>query len=202
MRRLAFLALLLGLAAVPPLCAQAAEKPPQSSGESGAGRIKAWEWANFLVLAAGLGYLAGKNGRPFFTARSAKIVQDMAEAGQLRKQAEARAAEMERRLAGIQSDIAALREESRKQALAEAERIAQQTVVETAKIHAQAEQDIALAAKAARAELKRHSAELAVALAERLIRARMTTATQDELVREFVRGLDSPAPEPVPLRNP
>jgi F-type H+-transporting ATPase subunit b len=126
----------------------------------------------------------------------------MAEAGQLRKQAEARAAEMERRLAGIQSDIAALREESRKQALAEAERIAQQTVVETAKIHAQAEQDIALAAKAARAELKRHSAELAVALAERLIRARMTTATQDELVREFVRGLDSPAPEPVPLRNP
>ena len=195
MRRLAFLALLLGLAAVPPLCAQ-------SSGESGEGRIKAWEWANFLVLAAGLGYLAGKNGRPFFTARSAKIVQDMAEAGQLRTQAEARAAEMERRLAGIQSDIAALREESRKQALAEAERIAQQTVVETAKIHAQAEQDIALAAKAARAELKRHSAELAVALAERLIRARMTTATQDELVREFVRGLDSPAPEPVPLRNP
>ena len=59
-----------------------------------------------------------------------------------------------------------------------------------------------MAAKAARAELKRHSAELAVALAERLIRARMTTATQDELVREFVRGLDSPAPEPVPLRNP
>jgi len=41
-----------------------------------------------------------------------------------------------------------------------------------------------------------------VALAERLIRARMTTAAQDELVREFVRGLDSPAPGPVPLRNP
>jgi F-type H+-transporting ATPase subunit b len=195
MRRLAFLVLLLGLAAVPPLCAQ-------SSGEGGEGHVKAWEWANFLVLAAGLGYLAGKNGRPFFAARSAKIVQDMAEAGQLRQQAEARAAEMERRLAGIESDIAALREESRKQALAEAERIAQQTVVETAKIQAQAEQDIALAAKAARAELKRHSAELAVALAERLIRARMTAATQDELVREFVRGLDSPAPEPVPLRNP
>jgi F-type H+-transporting ATPase subunit b len=202
MRPLSFLALLLGLAAVPPFRAQAADKPAQQSGESGEGRLKAWEWANFLILAGGLGYLAGKNGRPFFAARSAKIFQDMAEAGQLRKQAEQRAAEMERRLAGIETDIAALREESRKQALAEAERIAQETAVERAKIQAQAEQDIALAGKAARAELKRHSAELAVALAERLIRARMTAATQDELVSEFVRGLDSPATEPVPLRNP
>jgi F-type H+-transporting ATPase subunit b len=118
------------------------------------------------------------------------------EAGELRKQSEERAAEMERRLAGIESDIAALREESVKEARAEAERMVQRTAVEAGKIQAQAEQDIASATKAARAELKRHSAELAVELAERLIRARMTPAAQDELVRAFMRDLDGPSSGP------
>jgi F-type H+-transporting ATPase subunit b len=185
MKRAGLLVVLLGLAAVG---VQGAEK---SSG--GEGHLKAWEWVNFLILAGGLGYLAGKHGGPFFAARSGKILKDIAEAGELRQRAEARTAEVERRLAGLESDIAALREESRNQALAEAERIARQTAVEAGKIQAQAEQDIASAVKAARTELKRHSAELAVALAERLIRARMTPAAQDELVREFVRGLDRPS---------
>ena len=35
--------------------------------------------------------------------------------------------------------------------------------------------------------------DAAVDLAERLIRARMTPAAQDELVREFVRDLDRPS---------
>ena len=189
MRRFGLLVLIFGLAAV---CAQGAEK---SSGGGEEGNLKIWEWANFLILAGGLGYLAGKNGGPFFAARSTKIRKEIVEAGELRKQAEARAAEVDRRLAGIESDMAVLREESRKEAQAEDRRIARQTAAEAAKIHAQAEQDIASAAKAARAELKRHSAELAVALAERLIRARMTPAAQDELVRGFVRDLDRPSSE-------
>jgi len=181
MKRLGLLILLLGCASVPATCAE-------SSG--GEGNLKAWEWANFLILAGGLGYLAGKNGGPFFAARSGKIRQDIEEAGELRKQAEQRAAEMETRLAGIESHIAAMREESGKAAREEAALIAQQTAVEVSRIQAQAEQDIATATKAARAELKRHSAELAVDLAERMIRARMTPAAQDELVKEFMRGLD------------
>jgi len=198
MRRLGLLVLLLGLGAAPAVCAQAEQKAAESSGAGGERNLKAWEWANFLILAAGLGYLAGKNGGPFFAARSTKIRQDIVEAGELRKQSEERVAEVERRLAGIQSDIEALREESRNQARAEAERIARQTAAEVARIQAQAEQDIALAAKAARTELKRHAAELAVALAERLIRARMTSAAEDELVREFVSGLDRPSSEARP----
>lgn len=185
MKRLSLLILLLGWAVLPATSAE-------SSG-GGEGNLKAWEWANFLILAGGLGYLAGKNGGPFFAARSKKIGQDIVEAGELRKQAEERAAEIESRLAGIESLIAAMREESAKEARAEAELIAKQTAAEVSRIQAQAEQDIATATKAARAELKRHSAELAVALAERIIRARMTPAAQDELVREFMRGLDHPS---------
>jgi F-type H+-transporting ATPase subunit b len=192
MKRLIYPVLLLGLAAFPALRAQASAETAASS-EKGEGSLKGWEWANFVILAAGLGYLAGKRGGPFFSARSRQISKDIADAAELRKQAEERAAEVERRLAGIESCIAALREEAQNEARADAERIARETAVEVGKIQAQAELDIAAAAKAARADLKRHSAELAVDLAERLIRERMTPDAQDELVREFIRHLEDPA---------
>ena len=67
--------------------------------------------------------------------------------------------------------------------------MAQHTAAEIAKIQAHAEQEIASAGKAARMELKRYSAELAIDLAEQKIRARMTPETQDALVRGFVRDL-------------
>jgi F-type H+-transporting ATPase subunit b len=106
-----------------------------------------------------------------------------------RRQAEARAADVERRLANMEADIAALRGEGERDARAEAERMERHTAAEIAKIQAHAEQEIASAGKAARMELKRHAAELAVALAEQKVRARMTPDTQDALVKGFVRNL-------------
>jgi F0F1-type ATP synthase membrane subunit b/b' len=52
-----------------------------------------------------------------------------------------------------------------------------------------------LTAVAARAELKRYSAELAIGLAERKIRARMNAATQDALIGSFAENLDRSGPE-------
>ena len=165
----------------------------EKKAAAGEGGLKGWEWANFLVLAGGLGYLAGKHGGPFFAARSRGIAKDIIEAGDFLKRSDLKAAEVERRLAGVQADIAALREEGRAEAEAEAERIARMTEVEMAKLQAGAEMEIASAAKVARTELKQYAAGLAVMLAERKIRERMTDSTRDELVEEFVRDL--PAPE-------
>ena len=39
--------------------------------EGGEGGLQGWKWANFVLLAAGIGYLVGKNAGPFFSARSA-----------------------------------------------------------------------------------------------------------------------------------
>jgi F-type H+-transporting ATPase subunit b len=181
MRRLAFLVLLV--------CFTATVQAAEASGEGEHGNLQIWKWANFLVLAGGLGYLIGKHAGPFFAARSTKIRKDMSEAGQQLKDAEAHAAAMERRLAGLESEIAALRDGSHNQAQAETARIQQDTTVEMAKIQAHAEQEIAAAGKAARMELKRYAAELAVGLAEQKIRARMTPDEQDALARGFVRDL-------------
>jgi F-type H+-transporting ATPase subunit b len=174
---------------------------PAKHGEAGGhggggehGGMEGWKWANFAILAIGLGYLINKNAGPFFAARSQQIRQDMVESQEARRQAEARAAEVDRRLASLDTEIAALRAESQREIQAEAERLSRHTAAEIAKIKAHAEQEIVSAGKAARTELKRYSAELAIGLAEQRLRARITPDIQQALVRGFVRDLDPSAP--------
>ncbi|MDR3700054.1 MAG: hypothetical protein P4L56_10495 [Candidatus Sulfopaludibacter sp.] len=167
----------------------AKEKP--SEGEHGS--LELWKLANFLLLAGGLGYLIKKNAGPFFDARNRKIQQDMLDAKALRLEAEKRAADVDRRLANLEAEIAALRSESQAEAKAETERSMKHTAGEIAKIQAHAEREIVAAGKAARMDLKRYAAELAVQLAEQKIAARMTGEAQDNLVRGFVHDLKHPA---------
>jgi len=153
----------------------------------------ALKWANFLLLAGGLGYLIGKNAGPFFATRTREIREQIILAEEARKNAEQRVAEVDRRLASLDSEIAALRAESQKEAASEAERMRRETVADIAKIRAHAEQEIAAAGKGARVELKRYAAELAIGLAEQKLRVRVTAETQEALVRGFVRDLDNPS---------
>jgi F0F1-type ATP synthase membrane subunit b/b' len=153
------------------------------------GGLEIWKWANFLVLAGGLGYLIGKNAGPFFATRSATIRKDLEESLRQSKDAEARVAETNRRLATLESEIAAVRAESDRDLQLGTERLARQTAEEFARIQAHAEQEIAIAGKDAHMQLKRYSAELAIGLAEQKVRARMNTATDEALVEGFVRDL-------------
>jgi F-type H+-transporting ATPase subunit b len=201
MKRGRFLLLIAAAAFAPVVIAQepakAAESPIEHASEPPAegehGKLELWKWANFAVLVGGLGYLVAKNAGPFFDGRSQQIRKDMVEAQEARRQAEARAADVDRRLASLDNEIAALRAESQKEAQSETERLARHTAAEIAKLQAHAEQEIAAAGKAARMELKRFSAQLAIQLAEQRIRARMTPETQEALVRGFARDLEPPA---------
>ena len=195
MRLLSVLVLVAGIAAAqeqPP-----AGEPPHTPGaatEHGTGEHKQgpsdlWKWANFALLAGALGYMIGKNAGPFFESRTQQIKRDMLESAAARKAAESRVAEVEQRLANLESEIAALRAESQKELTGEAERMSQQIAAEIAKVQTHSEQEIVAAGKAARMELKRYSAHLAVSLAEEKIRNRMTPGTQAELVQSFVHNL-------------
>ena len=175
---------------VPSAHAQTAEQRAAESPSQGEhGEMEVWKWANFLLLAGAIGYYAGKKGGPFFAARTRKIRKELVEADEERTSAEARVAEVERRMANLEAEVAALRSEAQKEEQAETNRFAQQTAAEIAKVQAHAEQEIVAAGKAARLELKRHAADLAIGLAAEKIRARMTPETQDALVRGFVRHL-------------
>ena len=153
-----------------------------------------WAWANFAILAGALGYLIVKKGGPWFQSRSLAIRKGIAEAEEIRRNAEARAAEVDRRLAGLQTEIDSLRTNAHREQSAEAERIRQQAAADLARIQGHAAREIESAGKTARLELKRYAAQLAVDLAEQKIRRQMTPEVQAALIERFGRDLDrSPA---------
>jgi F-type H+-transporting ATPase subunit b len=148
-----------------------------------------WKWANFAILAGVLGYLISKKAGGFFRERTAEIQRGIQEAAQLRRDAEARAAEIEVRIGNLQAEINSLRSSARSEMDAENSRLRAETEQALQKVQSHAEQEIASAAKNARQELAAHSAQLALELAEQRIRAGITPAVQDQLVQDFVGSL-------------
>jgi F-type H+-transporting ATPase subunit b len=176
--------------------ATTAQEHAQAAAEHGEGHEEApmpneiwWKLANFAVLAGGLGYLASKYGGPYFRERAAQIRSGIAEAAQVRADAEARAAEIERRVANLSGEVESLRARSKEEIAAEGARVQAETEAQIAKIQARAEMEIASAGKNASQELKAYSAQLALQLAERQIRQQLTPETQDDLASAFIDGL-------------
>ncbi|HXI41972.1 MAG TPA: hypothetical protein VNH83_18455 [Bryobacteraceae bacterium] len=149
-----------------------------------------WAWANFAILAGALGYLIVKKGGPWFAERSHTIRKGIAEAEEIRRGAEASAAEVDRRLAGLQTEIQNLRANAQREEAAEGERIRQQTATDLARIQEHAAREIEAAGKSARLDLKRYAAQLAIDLAEQKIRRQMTPEVQVALIERFGRDLD------------
>jgi F-type H+-transporting ATPase subunit b len=206
MKRLALWILTIGLTAAAPASFAQEPKPAEDAQpresrvertenkmEEEEAKLVLWKWANFVVLAGAIVYLAAKHGGPFFAARSMEIRKEMTEAGAVRKDAEERAAAVDRRLANLSADVAPLLAESIEERRAEAEELRRFREVERARILATAQHEIESAQKAARLELRRYAASLAVESAERKIRARMTGEVQNMLVGGFVRDLESPS---------
>lgn len=151
-----------------------------------------WAWANFAMLAGVLGYLAAKKGGPFFAERAQSIRKGIADAEEIRKSAEARAAEVDRKLAGMAAEIESLRAEAGRERAKQAERLREQTAAELARIEEHAGREIESAGKSARIELKRYAGQLALDLAEQKIRRQMTPEVQAVLVENFARDLERP----------
>jgi hypothetical protein len=82
-----------------------------------------WKWANFAILAVGLGYLIGKNVPPLFRKQSDEIQSALAEAAKIKQEATAYAASVEARLANLQREIEQLRKTAHAEMTAESERV-------------------------------------------------------------------------------
>ncbi|MBV6431844.1 MAG: ATP synthase subunit b [Bryobacteraceae bacterium] len=148
-----------------------------------------WKWANFAVLAGGLGYLISKHAPAYFESRNKEIRGGLQEARKLREESEARVADIERRVARLGADMDAMRETAKQEAAAEAERLRAETEKILAKVQANAEYEIAAATKFARQELKVYSADLAIQLAAARLRDQLSPAAQDKLVTDFTGQL-------------
>jgi len=153
-----------------------------------------WKWANFAILAAGLGYLVAKTMPPLFRARTSEIQKGIAEARAVKEDADKRAAQVEAKIRSLGADIEKYRTESKAEMQQEGERIGKETAAQIARLEAQARQEIESAGKTAQRDLKSYAAKLALELAEQRLRARLDGNAEAGLVNGFVRDLERLGP--------
>jgi F-type H+-transporting ATPase subunit b len=142
---------------------------------------------NFAVIFFAIGGLLRKMLPGYFNGRTATIQKGIEEARKMSEDARRRLADVEGRLSRLDIEIAGMRKEADENAKAEEQRLLAAGEEERRRIVISAEQEIEMAANAARRELKTYVAELAVQLAEKKIR--VTKDTDEALVRAFTAQL-------------
>ncbi|MGD1071729.1 MAG: hypothetical protein ABSB15_16470 [Bryobacteraceae bacterium] len=172
-----------------PICAGTLLIAVPLMAEEGGGKPELspiWDWANFIILAAVLGYLIAKNIGPLLVSRSRQIYEGLAAGEKAKADADARAAAVQAKLADLGQVIAQMKASSKEERDREAERIRRETDAEFARVRQHAQQEIESAGKLARLEVQRYAAKLAIDLAEQKVRARMSAQTQTELLNNFI----------------
>ncbi len=162
----------------------------QSSG-SEADTTSGWifRWINFVLLVALLVYGFSK-AAPKFRKNSEEISRKIAEGARAREAAEQQRREVRTKLAGIETEVAAMREDAKRGAEAEAERIRALAKSEAEMIERATRAEIAAAERASRLELRSTAARLAVERAEQLLRAQLTASDDSTLFHTFVAELE------------
>ncbi len=150
-----------------------------------------WKWANFAILAVGVGYAVAKFLPPLFRSRTAEIQKGISEAQQIKRDAEKRAADVDARLKSLGAEIEKFRTQARSEMEQEAARIREETARQIAKMRQQAQAEIETAGKVVSRELQAYAARLSLDLAEQRIRARLNPTAEKALVDGFVADLEA-----------
>lgn len=142
---------------------------------------------NFLILFAIFCVGLRKVLPGLFKSRTEAIQKRLEESRKTTEEARRRLAEVEGRLSRLDTEIAQMRSEAEASAQAEEQRVLVAVEEERRRIVQSTEQEIAMAANAARRELKAFAAELAIDLAEKKIQ--IGQSADQALVREFAAQL-------------
>ena len=142
---------------------------------------------NFLIIFVFMWMVMRKTLPGIFRNRTNSIQKRVEEARKTSEDARRRLSDVEGRLSRLDTEIAQMRSEAETAAKAEEERMMAAAEEERRRIVQSAEQEIAMAANAARRELKAYAADLAVDLAEKKIQ--VSQAADQVLVREFTTQL-------------
>lgn len=199
-QRLSVLAVVLVLVSIPVY----AQHPPQNHAASetettpGAaeeaealeGRRFVWKWANFLVLAGGLGYFAVKKLGPAAAAKRQEILEGIQAGEKARAQAEAVGAELKAKLDHLEVEISELKMHAYEDIKREVKRIDEETLALVQKAQLQTEAEVERMKKAAIDELHAYAATLVIDRAEEQLAQRMNGTAQTGLVREFIERID------------
>jgi F-type H+-transporting ATPase subunit b len=147
----------------------------------------AFQLVNFVLLAAGIGFVAIKVIPQWLRDRGTTIQKNLVGARTATEEARARLSTVEERLSRLDSEIAAMRTQAEQDAGKEERRIKATVEEEKARILAAAVQEISAATMHAQKQLQQHAAELAI---EQAARKLVVSAETDRLlVQGFAQRL-------------
>jgi F-type H+-transporting ATPase subunit b len=182
-------ALMVAPVSVHPAFAQEKSEAAESQSSDEKPGLEIWKWVNFAILAGILGWMISKNMGPVLAQRSAEIQEGLKAGERAKAEADARAAAVQGKLAGLETAIAQMKVQAKEERERETARIRRDTELELTRIKQQAEMEIASAEKTARLSIRRDAAKYAIELAERKVRDRMSPEMQGSLLNNFVGAL-------------
>jgi F-type H+-transporting ATPase subunit b len=162
---------------------------PQAALAAGDGHYW-WEVGNLVFLLAVLVYFARKPILAYLSERRGGIVKDLESSEQLLESAEARLAEWEAKAAGLDAEFEAIKETTRKAALAQKEAILADARVSAERIRESASAVVERELLTAREELRVEAADMAVSMAASILREQVADPDQARLVDEFITRIE------------
>ena len=145
---------------------------------------------NFVLLFAVLFVLLRKPVRTYFDVRRNAIRVELQEAAALKKEAETRYAQWQRRLNDLQDELDAIRRTARERADAERESLLADARKSAERIRQDAAAAVDQEVRRARARLHGEASELAVELAAGILREQVTEGDRDRLLDEFIGRIE------------
>jgi F-type H+-transporting ATPase subunit b len=174
--------------------------PAWASSDAGGGSFLGlstltWQVLNFLLLVTVL-FVAGRGPvLSYLASRRAEIQGDLSASKELLAQAEAKLSEWQERTGRLESELAQIRDTSRRLAEQERNEILAQAHASAERIRSDATAAVEQELRRARAELSAEASELAVELAGTILREQVGSDDQQRLFDEFLQRIgDAPRP--------
>ncbi|MBI1912514.1 MAG: hypothetical protein HYS21_11010 [Deltaproteobacteria bacterium] len=170
-----------------PLLPAIAGAAPEGGEHGGSGTT--WKIINFVILAVGVYLVWTKAIKGLLDKRSADIKQAIDQAKEAKDIADRKASEYNAKLNVLESRIAEIQNELRLEGEAEKQRIMQEAQASSLKIKEQAKLAAEQEIKKARLEIRREVAEIAVGMAEEILRKELKPEDQEKLVKGYLNNL-------------
>jgi F-type H+-transporting ATPase subunit b len=142
---------------------------------------------NFAIVVAILAYFLTKPIKKGLAGRREEIEKSLAEAEKIKAEAEAKFAEYDRKLAQATDEIAEIGDAIRREGELEKQKIIDNAKAMAVKIEQDAEKAAELEVAKARIELQREAVQLAVGLAEDLLKKNFTKEDDARLIDEYMQ---------------
>ncbi|GAB4440622.1 MAG: F0F1 ATP synthase subunit B [bacterium] len=145
---------------------------------------------NFVILFGGLGYILSKPLKNYLKQRSLTVKQAIEEAKNAQLDAEKKAKYYEERLAQLESEVSAMMEQFKKEAEDEKARIVKEAEEQLEKTKERMQKSLEQEKIRMREEVMKEAANMAVALAEEMIRKNFTVEDQKKWIQEYIKMME------------